>query len=319
MHAQRVTRDTPFYIVLNTRSGTGKAGAIQAEMREVLQGARQAHEFILIEEPSDTPHVAERVARIAAQNDGAIIVGGGDGTINSVAHASLATHRPFGVIPQGTFNYLSRAYGIPSDPIEATRALLDARLRPIQVGALNDRIFLVNASLGLHPHLLEERESYTHQYGRKRVVALWAGLSTLMRGYRQLTIEIEHDADREVVRTPTLFVGNNPLQLERVGLPEAEVVQQDRLAAVIVRPVGVAALLWLALRGALGQLGEDHNVRNFSFRRLSVQHIRGQPGRRIKVSTDGEILWMEPPLQFSVAPQRLMLMVPAPISNSGGE
>lgn len=316
MHAQRVTRDTPFYIVLNARSGVGKAAETQAQMREILDSAGQHHEFMLIDEPHDTPRIAARVAQVAAQNDGAIVVAGGDGTINSVAHASLDSGRPFGVIPQGTFNYLSRTYGIPSDPLQATRALLDSRLRAVQVGALNDRIFLVNASLGLHPHLLQERETYTRQYGRRRLVALWAGLSTLMHGYRQLTLEIEHDEDREIVRTPTLFVGNNPLQLERVGLPEADDVQRHRLAAVIVRPVGTGALLWLALRGALGQLGEEHNVRNFSFRRLSVQGIRGQRGRKIKVSTDGEILWMEAPLNFSVAPHRLMLMVP---NESGSE
>lgn len=303
-----VTPETPFFIVLNTRSGAGKARECREQMHEILQAAGQPHEFLLIEDSAQVGPIAARAAREAARNDGAVIVGGGDGTINAVAHALLETRRPFGIIPQGTFNYLSRTYSIPDDPAQATRALLNARVRPIQVGALNERIFLVNASLGLHPHLLQERESYTQQYGRKRVVALWSGLVTLLRGYRQLVLDIELDAQRESVLTPTLFVGNNPLQLERIGLPEAEDVEQEhRLAAVIVKPVGTGRLLWLALRGALGQLGEDDKVRNFSFRRLSVRHVRGQ--RKIKVATDGEILLMDPPLTFSIAPHPLMLMV----------
>jgi diacylglycerol kinase family enzyme len=165
----------------------------------------------------------------------------------------------------------------------------------------------------LHPHLLQERETYTRQYGRKRVVALWAGLATLLKGYRQLVLEIEHDEGSELVRTPSVFVGNNPLQLERLGVPEAEDVQQSHLAAIIVRPVGTRTLLWLALRGALGQLGEDNNVRNFAFKRLSVR-VRGQ--RKVKVATDGEIVWMPSPLRFSIAPQRLMLMVAPPTESS---
>lgn len=311
MQPLAVTRDDPFYIVLNTRSGSGKAHECRVQMEEILRAAGQRHEFLLIEDTKQIEAVAARAAKAAAANNGAVVVGGGDGTINAVAHAVLETQRPFGIIPQGTFNYLSRTYSIPFDPADATRALLNARLRPIQVGALNERIFLVNASLGLHPHLLEEREHYTRQYGRRRAVALWAGIATLMKGYRQLVLDIELDQGRETVRTPSLFVGNNPLQLERIGLPEAEDVEQHRLAGVIVRPVGTGKLLWLALRGALGRLGEDDSVRNFSFRRLSVKHIRNAGGRKVKVSTDGEIVWMQTPLTFSIAPHPLMLMVDA--------
>lgn len=307
-----VTRDTPFYIVLNARSGAGKAQECREEMEQILRSAGQRHEFMMVEDPKQITSIAKRAADAAVQNDGAVIVGGGDGTINAVAHAVLETQRPFGVIPQGTFNYLSRTYSIPEDPGDATRALLNAKLRPIQVGVLNDRIFLVNASLGLHPHLLEEREHYTRQYGRKQAVALWAGFATLLKGYRQLVLEIDHEQGRETVRTPTLFVGNNPLQLERIGLPEAEDVEEEnRLAAVMVKPVGSGRLLWLALRGALGRLGDDANVRNFSFRRLSVQQIRNQRSRRVKVATDGELVLMPLPLNFSIARQRLLLMVSA--------
>jgi diacylglycerol kinase family enzyme len=300
---------TPLYIVLNARSGSGKARECQAQMHDILGEAGREHQFFIIEEPSQIQSIAARATEAAVSNDGAVIVGGGDGTINAVAHAVLKTGRPFGVVPQGTFNYLCRTYSIPLDVEEATRALLNARLRPIQVGALNDRIFLVNASLGLHPHLLQEREEYTKQYGRRRGVALWAGVATLLKGYRQLLLEIEHDEGTETIRTPSLFVGNNPLQLERVGLPEAEDVQNHKLAAVIVKPVGGRTLLWLALRGALRQLDDDRNVRNFAFRKLSVLDVRNQSGRRVKVSTDGEIVWMRTPLTFSIAPQRLMLMV----------
>ena len=40
---------------------------------------------------------------------------------------------------------------------------------------LNGRAFLVNASVGLYPKLLQDREAFKQQYGRNRVVAMWAG------------------------------------------------------------------------------------------------------------------------------------------------
>lgn len=303
--------DAPFHIVSNAGSGPKDAHEAREQIEAVLAAAGRSHEFILIEDPSQLASVAKRAVDAAAKSGGAVVVAGGDGTINSVVQAVLPTRRPFGIIPQGTFNYSSRAQGIPLDTTEATRSLLTARLKPVQVGLVNDRAFLVNASLGLYPELLQDREEYKRQYGRHRTVAMWSGLMTLMREHRQLLVEIEHDKGRERIRTPSIFIGNNALQLEQVGLEEAEAVKRWRLAAVIVQSVGTSELLSLAFRGLLGRLGEDDRVLNFSFQSMTVRPLSGVGKRGIKLAVDGEIFWCQPPITFRVAPQPLMLMTPA--------
>jgi diacylglycerol kinase family enzyme len=307
---QVLSADTPFFIIFNYASGSGDGREARLAMEQLLVARERKHEFFVVEDPKRLQTMSERAAEAAKRDGGAVIVAGGDGTINAAAQATLPTGCPFGIVPQGTFNYTTRSHAIPLDPGDATRALFDAKISPMQVGLVNDRVFLVNASLGLYPELLEDREEYKRRYGRYRSVALWSGLMSLLREHRQLTLEIEHDREREVVTTPALFVGNNALQLEQAGLPEAEDVEQRRLAAVIVKPVGTRSLLWLALRGALGQLGGADRVQDFAFRRMSVQPRR-QKGRALKVATDGEIHWLTPPITFSVSPRRLMLMVPA--------
>jgi diacylglycerol kinase family enzyme len=305
------TRATPLFIVMNARSGSGDAEEAEAQMREVFETAGQAHEFLRVDQPDSIPGVAKRAAAMARERRGAVIVAGGDGTINAIAQAVLTEQLPFGIVPQGTFNYSSRAHGVPLDARAAAQALVEPRLKPIQVGVVNDRIFLVNASLGLYPQLLQDREGYKEQFGRTRAVAFMAGLRSLMQEHRQLSLEIEHDDERELVRTPTLFVGNNSLQLEQVGLPEAEDVQRRKLAAIIVRTQRPRSLLWLALRGALGQLADSSNVRDFSFRQMSVHPWLGSSRHYINVAIDGEVVTMQPPLKFSVAAQPLWLMTPS--------
>ncbi|MFL6548856.1 MAG: diacylglycerol/lipid kinase family protein [Povalibacter sp.] len=303
------TRDTPFFIVMNAASGSSGARERREGIESVLREAGQRFEILAIDDPKQLGSLAKKAAERAQNENGAVIVAGGDGTINTVAQAALPTGCLFGILPQGTFNYSGRAHGIPLDTEAATRALIDAHVKPVQVGLLNDHAFLVNASLGLYPQLLQDREAYKKQYGRNRVVAMYAGVTTLLRDHRQLTLEIEHDDRVELVRTPTLFVGNNPLQLEQVGLPEAEAVERRRLAAVIVKPISSAQLLWLAFRGALGNLGEAANVRDFEFKTLTVAPLlRNRP--TIQVATDGEIWQARVPLKFSVARQSLFLMVP---------
>ncbi len=82
-------------------------------------------------------------------------------------------------------------------PREAANALLSLQLKPVQVGMVNDRAFLVNASVGLYPELLQDREEYKRQYGRHRSVAMWAGMKTLLREHRQLLVEVEHEQGSE--------------------------------------------------------------------------------------------------------------------------
>jgi diacylglycerol kinase family enzyme len=255
------------------------------------------------------PALAKRAVELAQQRQGTVIAAGGDGTLNAVVQAALHSGRPVGVLPQGTFNYFSRTHGIPADTAQATRALLDATVCPVPVGLINDRVFLVNASLGLYPQLLEERETYKQQFGRNRFVALCAGAITLLHEHRQLVLGLEHEGESRVLRTPTLVVGNNPLQLEQVGIPHAHAIEQGRLVAMVVRPIGTLALFGLLCRSLLGQLGSANNVMSFAFDRLTVRPYRR---RRVKVAMDGEVTWLRTPLVFQVAPQPLPLLVPAP-------
>jgi diacylglycerol kinase family enzyme len=305
-----ITRDTPYYFVLNSRSGSADAPEAKQIMERMLKDAGRPHEFFMVEDPSKIAEVAKRAAERAAETNGAVIASGGDGTLAATAQAVLPTGQPYGIVPNGTFNYFGRAQEVPNDVEAAMRIVLDPELRQVQVGTVNGRVFLVNASLGLYPKLLQDRERFTRQYGRKQVVAKWAGLVSLFKDYGQLRLDIDVDGKQQTVRTPSLFVGNNHLQLERVGLPEAEEVKEHRLAAIMVKPVSTTELLWLALRGALGQLGDDDRVINFAFRELTVNAVRGAQGRQVEVATDGERTWMKTPLKFTVAPKPLLLLSP---------
>ena len=296
----------PLFIVFNAASGSSDAAQTCATIAAVLDAAGRAHHILTVEAGQTLPELACDAVAQAGAVQGIVVAAGGDGTINTVAQAMLGSGLTFGVLPQGTFNYFSREHGIPADTEAAVRLLLDGEIRPVQIGRVNDRVFLVNASLGLYPVLLENREEWKRQLGRSRLVAFWAGLLTLLREHRRLTLDIEHGGERRTVRTVTLFVGNNRLQLEQLGLPAASDVARGRLAGITLRQTGKLAMLWLLVRGALGRLGDADRVVNFSFRTLNLKSLR----RRIKVATDGEVTWMRPPLHFEALPDALKLIVP---------
>ncbi len=301
--------DAPLFIVINGASGHQDADDACATITGLCAEAGRSHEVLRIPQPERTADVAAEAVKRAKAAHGIVVAVGGDGTLSAVAQAALDGGCAFAALPQGTFNYFGRTHGIPQDLGLAVRGLLRASLKPVQVGRLNGKVFLVNASLGLYPTLLEDREAAKQEFGRSRWVAMLSGLRTLMHGARRLQLEIHSEGDRRSVRTSTLFVGNNALQLAQIGIDEGTALGQGRLAGIIIKPATRLALLGLALRGALGRLGAAENIDSFAFSRLTVSP-RGRG--RMKVAIDGEILWLRPPLVFEVAPEPLPLMLPLP-------
>jgi diacylglycerol kinase family enzyme len=301
--------DAPFYIVLNSSSGHSDTDKTSDAISKVLGAAGRVHEVLKVEDPGRLQDVAAEAVERAQRNSGIVVAAGGDGTLNAVAQIALESDSKFGVIPQGTFNYFGRTHGISSDAAEAARGLLSARVQPVQVGLVNGNVFLVNASLGLYPQSLEDREEQKQRHGRHRLVAAWAGLVTIFRDYQPMLIKLEHEGRTHELRTLTLFVGNNRLQLEQIGIDESDALEDGKLAAIVLAPVSTSTLLGLVARGAMGKLGEARGVRHFSFTSITVKPSSRAVGR-IKIATDGETKWMRTPIEFTVAPKQLLLMKP---------
>lgn len=318
--------EPPLFFVINGGSGRQNVDTARRAIASAMRLAARTHEIFVIEDAGSLKTTIKKAIEATEAHNGAVVAVGGDGTINAVATAAHEAGCLFGAIPQGTFNYFGRTHGIPEDIVAALDDLLHGKPVPVQVGVVNDRIFLVNASVGLYPELLEDREKFKQRYGRSRLVALWSAVVTAFRHHRYLDMALEQGGERVKLRATTLFVGNNRLQLEQVGMPQAESVKQGQLAAIAVKPVGTLAMLWLAARGALGRLADAENIMAFSFRSLSVvplgllrrMHRAAQPRRpartkkarkpSIKVATDGEIIRLHPPLEFSVASKLLLLI-----------
>ena len=309
--AQHSARSGPFFIVLNSASGHKDTNAEREVLADVFNSAGRSFKFLQFDNPQDIGRVSAQAVALAKEKNGVVVAAGGDGTINAVAAAVLRSGCPFGVLPQGTFNYFGRTHAIPQDARAAATALLNASISPVTVGEVNGRVFLVNASLGLYPQLLEDREAWKQKFGRSRLVAFASGLATIFQARGQLRLEIEMAGVTSILTTPTLFIGNNHLQLAQVGIDtaDADAVKHGELAAIAVAPTSNFALLGLLARGVIGRLGDADNIKSFSFRTLKVA-MRSK--RRVKVATDGEITWMTPPLVFQVANTPLLLMVPAP-------
>ncbi|MFN3581871.1 MAG: diacylglycerol/lipid kinase family protein [Pseudomonas sp.] len=312
-----LTGQEPFVFVMNTSSGSQDAEEIQHSIVRAMDEAGKNYVIMAVDEGSQLLDTAAKAVS-RARKEGAIVVAvGGDGTLNAVAQQVLGKGVPFGILPQGTFNYFGRCFGISQETEKALHSLLNARIRPVNVGLLNDRMFLVNASLGLYPTLLEDREEFKQRFGRSRLVALWSAVVTLLRAHRQLRLQIEYEGKTRTLRTPTIVVDNNALQLKHMGLDQTDELARDHLVAITSKPLSTLGLYGVLVRGLLSRLGEDENLISFGFDTLTVRLGRGR--KRTKVAMDGEIFHLNSPLVFKVAKDRLPLLVPLETEHEGTE
>ena len=305
----------PVQFVINAAAGSADAESRRGVIEAALQAAGR-HGELRFSRPEDLAGVAQDAAAAASATRTAVVAVGGDGTINTVAQAAHAVGCAMGVVPQGTFNYFARTHGIPADPTDAVHVLLQSAPAPVQVAGINDRVFLVNASLGLYPDLLEDREAYKASFGRSRGVALVAAFATLLRAQRRLRLHIETGGTVRDVQTLTLFVGNNRLQLQQFGAEPADTLAgtpgDGSMAALMLRPIGTLAMIGLMLRGALGTLGDAQSVDHFEFDRMVVKPRLPRSRRGVKVAFDGEVTTMHAPLDFRVLAKPLYLLKPQP-------
>jgi diacylglycerol kinase family enzyme len=295
----------PLFVAINAGSGGDKA-RLPEIIRMQLQ--ERGHTVRVFEIP---PHAqvesacADLVAQAAAAN-GMVVAAGGDGTVNAIAKLCYEYGVILGIIPLGTFNYFARGLGIPVELEKALDVLGTGHVRPIAAGFVQEHLFLNNASFGLYPTIIRKREEATAKYGRKRIIGALSALYTLMRKQKIFTVTLKIDGAEERHRTNMVFVGNNTLQLENLGLEVGECTKKDRLAVVVMKPmkrIETAGLVW---RGIVKSLKDAPKLEQVCADNFEVN--TGQS--HLEVVVDGEIIRCTTPLVFRIEAAAINVIVP---------
>src|SRR5258708_25285737 len=162
---------------------------------------------------SESQGAADKAAAAGA----ALVAGGGDGTVSTVAAVAVRSGATCGVIPLGTLNHFAKDAGVPFDVDAAVAAIAAGRVTALDTGELNGRTFVNNASVGFYARLVRERQ-LEQRRGHAKWTALAIGLARAWRRYHQITVRLPLAGKALVRRTPFRFVGNREDGAEGPGL-----------------------------------------------------------------------------------------------------
>jgi diacylglycerol kinase family enzyme len=235
-----------------------------------------------------------------------LVVGGGDGTLSAVAGLLRNTDVTMGVLPMGTYNHFARDLGIPTGLPDAVRCMRTAEVRSVDVGDVNGRCFLNNASLGAYPLIVREREAIQEVIPRPRWLATCLAAARVLRRHPLIHVKLSLPSGTVVLRTPFVFVGNNRYELDLPRISVRTCLERGELSVYTARcrtRFCIAHLAWLALRKKLDQA---ENFDACCTSELEADHRH----RSMRVAIDGEVHHLNSPLFFRSQPRRLKVLAP---------
>ena len=238
-------------VLVNAASGKGHSEDDIQALRALFEAAGLKAHIVLARSGEELKALAQR---LALAKPAAIVAGGGDGTVNTVASVLVGTDIALGVLPLGTLNHFARDARIPADVGLAVQTIAAGYRAKVDVGEVNERIFLNNSSLGLYPELVHHRENQQRRLGRGKWHAMfWATLTT-MRRYPFLSVRLRLDEAEATLRAPFIFIGNNEYVMEGFDIGRRPRLDAGVLSVYVTARRGRLGLVALALRALFGRL-----------------------------------------------------------------
>lgn len=288
------------HVIVVHNADSGNSNSL-VEIKKAFAAHKIEPEYVAINAKNLHRHLQEASQR----GNTTVVAAGGDGTINRVASQLHGTSCPLGIIPAGTLNHFAKELGIPMEIAKAVRIIVKGAHRQVDVGTVNDHVFLNNSSIGFYPRSLRTRDAYDRHIG-KWPAAIVGFLRAAIRPHHYHT-QITIDDQQHTLRTPFVFVGNNEYKRGQLDMGERVRLDSGKIAVYVMKtstPLGVIRVFAHTL------FTKTRRTQDFVMYSSDECTIRTRHHRQMHVACDGEVLTLGTPLKYKSAHKSLRVIVP---------
>ena len=230
-----------------------------------------------------------------------IVAAGGDGTVVRQIGDAIARGLPIGIVPLGTFNDLARTLGIPLDVDAACDVIARRHECVIDVGNVNGRYFVNEASIGISSRITRlQTPEVKQQFGHFGIVL------TALRAFqysRAIHADVYFDGKAQRFRTVQMTVANSDrfggiLKVENASIDDGWL----DLYSVDIKSFREAFSIARAIFG-----GKHHHTPGLRELRSTQFDVRTSHPHRI--TADGEPAGVTP-ATFRILPKALRVFAP---------
>ncbi|MGB0918672.1 MAG: diacylglycerol/lipid kinase family protein [Flavobacteriales bacterium] len=289
---------TKIRIIVNPVSGSGRRKKALRMIDEHLDTDKFDFELVKTQHHR---HAIELTNQAIQAGCKAVIIAGGDGSINEVGATLAGTDVALGIIPAGSGNGLSRSLGISLNPKKAVENINNFNFRTIDTGLANGKAFMNMAGVGFDAAVAD---AFHKQKMRGFFKYFMLGLKLLLN-YKLQTYSIVADG-REFERKAHLISMANSAQYGNDALvaPKA-LVDDGMLDAVVVNPFPFHQYFLLFYRLFQGTLNQSPYIKTFKFKEMTVTQERDDVSH-----LDGDPFDLGQVVEIKINPASLKVIVP---------
>ena len=289
---------TKIRIIVNPVSGSGRRKKALRMIDEHLDTDKFDFELVKTQHHR---HAIELTNQAVEDGCKAVVIAGGDGSINEVGATLAGTDVALGIIPAGSGNGLSRSLGISLNPKKAVENINNFNFRTIDTGLANGKAFMNMAGVGFDAAVAD---AFHKQKMRGFFKYFMLGLKLLLN-YKLQTYSIVADG-REFERKAHLISMANSAQYGNDALvaPKA-LVDDGMLDAVVVNPFPFHQYFLLFYRLFQGTLNQSPYIKTFKFKEMTVTQERDDVSH-----LDGDPFDLGQVVEIKINPASLKVIVP---------
>lgn len=243
----------------------------------------------------------DRIIDEVADEADVVAAVGGDGTVHEIGKRLVGRKAALAIIPAGSGNGLARHLGIPLDPSRAVGSVDACRIETIDLGRINDDVFLGVCGLGFDAVV-------AHRFA----AAGTRGLETYVRqgvltytGYHAEHYAITLDGERQEMPAFLIAIANSGQYGNDARIAPFASLQDGLLDVVVVRSGSLVRAPILIYKLFTGTLEDSDDVLLRQARTVRIERASEGPGH-----IDGEPVMLPRTIDCSLERRALRICVP---------
>lgn len=271
---------------------------------DVLDGLVTHGCSLTIRETGWAGHAVDLAGSASGEDYDAVVVAGGDGTVNEVVNGLGPTAPPLGIIPLGTANVLAREIGLPARAAEVVAAIRGGPVLWAHLGetasAHDARVFVLMLGAGFDARVVA---GVTPRLKRMlgKFAYVWRSVVEILR-YKDARYRVI--VDGRAWRGASVVVANGRHYGGPYIVAAAASLVAPRLDVCVFQRAGRRAAIGYSVSLLLGRMARHRDVVFLEGREIRIEGRPHEP-----VQADGDIIGRLP-VTVTLSDRRLPLIVP---------
>jgi YegS/Rv2252/BmrU family lipid kinase len=206
----------------------------------------------------------------------AIVVAGGDGTVNRVVNIMIKNNIkvPLGVIPAGTSNDFARHIDMPQNFSECIDKILTFNVQPVDVGKVNDKYFVNVCSAGLFTNVSQKVDpNLKNSFG---LISYFITAANQMVKFKPFEIKIETETEIYIEKVKLFLIFNGSSVGGINVFCDNSSVQDGALDLLVIKDCNIADTSMLAGKMLAKNHYNDKNVIYSKEKWIKITKLKGK-------------------------------------------